>query len=110
MAENLGTHHQEAVTAAEAGIFRGLQVFNNPKLTSINSGQFLTSLTRSMSDRLFSSVTLAVGESPQTDSNHKIQLEMSYDALLRHLDILNRDKFPDFPPPRYGEAEILALC
>ena len=34
---------------------------------------------------------------------------MSYGELLRHLDIFNGDKFPDFPPPRYGEAEISAL-
>jgi hypothetical protein len=108
LADNPGTHHQEALAAAHAGQFRGLEVCNNPRLTSINSGQFLASITGSMSHRLFSSVNFADDEREQR-GNTAVSA-MSYDQLLRHLEILNRDTFPENPPPRYGEVEISALC
>ena len=35
---------------------------------------------------------------------------LSYDELLRHLNVINPIEFPDNPPPKYIDIEVSALC
>lgn len=101
MSEQYGPKTVEVVYACSKQIFKDVPLTNNRSVPKINSGQFFKSLANNMRSRLFT-----FQASHSTSGNI---FKEKYDELLKDLDVLNVQNWPDKYDIQYGDKNVRRL-
>jgi len=103
MSEHYGPKTEEVVDACSKLMFKDVPLTNNRSVPKINSGQFFKSLANNMRSRLF---TFQASHSATSGNIFKEK----YDELLKDLDVLNEQNWPDKHAIQYGDKNVRRLA
>jgi len=102
MANICGPKTQEAVDAGIHFIFKDVQLVTNKSIPKIKHGQFFMSLANNLRTRLFTTQATHV-------SKNKNDFKNEFDELLKDLDVLNYNNWPDNVDIQYGDNCVRRL-
>lgn len=103
--EKPGTRVLEAKIAIKEGTFCSISLIDNPKMSSINQQQLLSSVANNLKCRLFTTISSHESRSASSDDKRN-----GYETLLDELKVLESDQWPSDIPIGYGEREVERLC
>jgi len=103
MSEQYGPKTEEVVDACSKLMFKNVPLTNNHSVPKISSGQFFKSLANNMRSRLF---TFQASHSTTAGNVFKEK----YDELLKDLDVLNVQNWPDKYDIQYGDKNVRRLA
>lgn len=105
--EKPGTKCLEAEIAIKEGIFCGIELIENRKISAINQQQLLTSVVNNLKRRLLTTISSNENKSTAVETKEK---QEDYNSLINELKVLESDQWPSEKLPGFGECEIESLC
>jgi hypothetical protein len=103
MSEQYGPKTEEVVDACSKLMLKDVPLINNHSVPKINSGQFFKSLANNMCSRL-----LNFQASHSTTAGNVFKEK--YDELLKDLNVLNVQNWPDKYDIQYGDKNVRRLA
>jgi len=104
MASIPGPKSQEVISACENKEFKNIQIYSQTSVIKVQMGQFFTSLSNNMKQRLMT--TQASNVSSREVNN---EYQVNFKNLIEDLEVLSPENWPDSMDIQYGDESIRRL-